>query len=86
LTRIADETKRLVQQARAGKIINMGKGTFTVSNLGMYGVESFTAIINPPESAILTVGAVRRAVVDSGNGIMVRPTMKLNSLQRPSAC
>ena len=39
------------------------EGTFTISNLGMYGIENFTAIINPPEAAILAVGAVKRAPV-----------------------
>ena len=57
------ETKRLAQQARGGKIIGAGKGTFTVSNLGMFGVDNFTAIINPPESAILAVGATKQEVV-----------------------
>ena len=50
-------------QARAGKIENMGQGIFTISNLGMFGVEEFVAIINPPEAAILAVGAVREDVI-----------------------
>jgi len=74
---LAGETKRLALEARAGKIVNAGKGTFTVSNLGMFGVEEFTAIINPPESAILAVGAVKNEVVDIGVGIGVRPMMKM---------
>jgi pyruvate dehydrogenase E2 component (dihydrolipoamide acetyltransferase) len=74
---IALETKRLAQQARQGKILGAGKGTFTVSNLGMFGVEQFTAIINPPESAILAVGGVKNEVVDIGSGIGVRPIMKV---------
>ena len=46
----------------------MGKGVFTISNLGMFGTERFSAIINPPEAAILAVGAVRdEAVVRDGN-------------------
>lgn len=44
-------------------------GTFTVSNLGMYGIEHFTAIINPPQSCILAVGGVATEIVpDSGDG------------------
>ena len=74
---LAAETKRLALEARGGKILNAGKGTFTVSNLGMFGVEEFTAIINPPESAILAVGAVKNEVVDIGGGIGVRPMMKM---------
>jgi len=74
---LAMETKRLAQEARNGKIIGAGKGTFTVSNLGMFGVDEFTAIINPPESAILAVGAIKNTVVDIGGGIGVRPMMKV---------
>jgi pyruvate dehydrogenase E2 component (dihydrolipoamide acetyltransferase) len=56
LAQLAQETKRVIQEARNGKSANAGKGTFTISNLGMTGVEEFTAIINPPEAAILAVG------------------------------
>ena len=52
-------------------------GTFTVSNLGMYGLDSFDAIINPPQVAILAVGAVReRAVVQDG-AVVAAPVMTL---------
>jgi len=68
---------KLVQEARNGKIIAIGKGTFTISNLGMLGVDYFTAIINPPESAILAVGAVKNQVVDIGGDIGIRPIMKV---------
>jgi pyruvate dehydrogenase E2 component (dihydrolipoamide acetyltransferase) len=74
---LAVETKRLAQQARMGKIIGAGKGTFTVSNLGMFGVDNFTAIINPPESAILAVGAVKEEVVAIEGNIGVRLMMKV---------
>ncbi len=53
-------------------------GTFTVSNLGMYGLHDFTAIINPPESGILAVGAIEKTpVVLSGDEIAIRPLMSL---------
>lgn len=55
-------------------------GTFTVSNLGMYGIEQFTAIINPPETVILAVGAIQKTpFVIEGNKekIEIRPIMKL---------
>jgi pyruvate dehydrogenase E2 component (dihydrolipoamide acetyltransferase) len=59
LTQVAREAGELVGRARAGRLggDDMGGGTFTVSNLGMLGVEQFTAVINPPEAAILAVGA-----------------------------
>ena len=48
----------------------MGDSTFTISNLGMFGVEHFTAIINPPNAAILAVGgAVKKPVVETKNGV-----------------
>lgn len=60
IAEIAKESRRLVEHARQGKLApdDMGCGSITVSNLGMYGVEQFTAIINPPESSILAIGAI----------------------------
>jgi pyruvate dehydrogenase E2 component (dihydrolipoamide acetyltransferase) len=69
LGEIARETRALAERVRDGSITppELGGGTFTVSNLGMYGVESFTAIVNPPQAAILSVGALGpRAVVRDG--------------------
>ena len=63
LGQLATETKRVVESARKGKIENMGKGVFTISNMGMLGVEEFSAIINPPESGILAISAVRESVI-----------------------
>ena len=60
---LATETRRLAQSAKTGKIENMGKGVFTITNLGMYGIEQFTAIVNPPEAAIMAVGTMRETVV-----------------------
>ncbi len=60
---LAAETRRLAQTAKTGKIENMGKGVFTITNLGMFGIEQFTAIVNPPEAAILAVGTMRETVV-----------------------
>jgi pyruvate dehydrogenase E2 component (dihydrolipoyllysine-residue acetyltransferase) len=68
LGEIARETRSLAERVRDGSITppELSGGTFTVSNLGMYGVRSFTAIVNPPQAAILAVGSVeRRAVVDT---------------------
>jgi pyruvate dehydrogenase E2 component (dihydrolipoamide acetyltransferase) len=69
LGEIARETRSLAERVRAATITppELGGGTFTVSNLGMYGVQSFTAIINPPQAAILSVGSLQaRAVVLDG--------------------
>ena len=62
VTQLGTEAKKLVALAAERKLTpaQTSGGTFTVSNLGMYGVEHFTAIINPPESAILAVGATTR--------------------------
>jgi pyruvate dehydrogenase E2 component (dihydrolipoamide acetyltransferase) len=79
LGEIARETRTLAGRVRAGTITppELGGGTFTVSNLGMYGVKSFTAIINPPQAGILSVGALApRAVVREGE-IVARNTMTL---------
>jgi pyruvate dehydrogenase E2 component (dihydrolipoyllysine-residue acetyltransferase) len=79
LGEIARETRALAERVRAGTITppELGGGTFTVSNLGMYGVKSFTAIINPPQAGILSVGALApRAVVRDGE-LAARNTMTL---------
>jgi pyruvate dehydrogenase E2 component (dihydrolipoamide acetyltransferase) len=65
LLEIAQETRRLVERVRSHQITpaELSGGTFTVSNLGMYGVASFEAIINPPQAAILAVGELREVPV-----------------------
>lgn len=74
---LAAESRRLVESARQGRVEGMGKGCFTVTNLGMFGIEEFSAIINPPESGILAVGAVREDVVVSGGAIRPGRVMTL---------
>ena len=77
---LARESRRLAEAARTGKLKaeELQGGTFTVSNLGMYDVESFTAIINPPESAILAVGAITPTpVATADRQVVVRDQMKL---------
>jgi pyruvate dehydrogenase E2 component (dihydrolipoamide acetyltransferase) len=61
LVRISIESRQVIERARSGKPSpgDLEGGTFSISNLGMYGVEEFSAIINPPEAAILAVGAIR---------------------------
>ena len=63
LQQIAVEVKRIAAAAKSGKIEGMGSGVFTITNMGMFGVEEFGAIINPPEAAILAVGTAREAVL-----------------------
>jgi pyruvate dehydrogenase E2 component (dihydrolipoamide acetyltransferase) len=79
LFEISEILFQLVQKARDRKlgIEELTGGTFTVTNMGMLGIERFDAIINPPESAILSVGkVVEKAVVIDG-GIHIRPRMDL---------
>ncbi len=70
LTEIAADTKRLADAARRRALgpDDLHNGTFTVSNLGMFGVTAFTAIIDPPQVAILAVGVARRAPVEDDAG------------------
>jgi pyruvate dehydrogenase E2 component (dihydrolipoamide acetyltransferase) len=63
LASLPAESKRVVEAGRKGKLENVGKGVFTISNMGMLGVEDFSAIINPPESGILAISAVREDVI-----------------------
>jgi pyruvate dehydrogenase E2 component (dihydrolipoamide acetyltransferase) len=79
LGEIARETRSLAARVRDATITppELGGGTFTVSNLGMYGIASFTAIINPPQAAILSVGSVQRRAVVLEDELVARHTMKL---------
>ena len=76
---IARESQRLAEAARTGKLRpeEFSGGTFTVSNLGMFDVESFTAVINPPESAILAVGSITPTPVVVDGQVVVRDRMKV---------
>ncbi len=76
---IARETQRLAEAARTGKLRpeDFSGGTFTVSNLGMFDVESFTAVINPPESAILAVGSITPTPTVVDGQVVVRDRMKV---------
>jgi pyruvate dehydrogenase E2 component (dihydrolipoyllysine-residue acetyltransferase) len=76
---VARESQRLAELARTGKLRpeDFSGGTFTVSNLGMFDVESFTAVINPPESAILAVGSITPTPVVVDGQVVVRDRMKV---------
>lgn len=76
---IAAEAHALTTRARAGRLTpdEFTGGTFTISNLGTFGVESFTAVINPPEAAILAVGSAREEAVVRDGQVVVRPVLRL---------
>jgi pyruvate dehydrogenase E2 component (dihydrolipoamide acetyltransferase) len=79
LGEIAREARALAGRVREGTVTppELGGGTFTVSNLGMYGIKSFNAIINPPQAAILSVGSVEARAVVREQQIVARHTMTL---------
>lgn len=76
---IARQRSDLVARARENKLRaeDLEAGTFTISNLGMYAVERFTAVLNPPQAAIVAVGATEERVVPVGGELGVRPMMTL---------
>ncbi|MEY4631090.1 MAG: hypothetical protein RIQ81_1210 [Pseudomonadota bacterium] len=77
---IAAASRNLAQRAKAGQLANedYAGGTFTISNLGMFGIEEFTAIINPPQAAILAVGATNQVpAVDARGNVVVEQRMKI---------
>jgi len=80
LQELAQQSRELAEKAQKKKLfpLDYEGGTFTVSNLGMFGVDNFIAIINPPQCAILAVGQVAPRVVPHGEGIAVRPTMTMS--------
>jgi pyruvate dehydrogenase E2 component (dihydrolipoamide acetyltransferase) len=81
LTEIAGVRADLVGRAREAKLRaeDLEGGTFTISNLGMYAVESFTAVLNPPQAAIVAVGATEERVVPLGGETVVRPMVTLTA-------
>jgi pyruvate dehydrogenase E2 component (dihydrolipoamide acetyltransferase) len=80
LGEIGRKARELATRVRERSIspAELSGGTFTVSNLGMFGIDSFSAVINPPQAAILSVGSLRpRAVVLNSGGLAARPTINL---------
>jgi pyruvate dehydrogenase E2 component (dihydrolipoamide acetyltransferase) len=76
LAELAKRTRQVVAAAREGRQISVASARFTISNMGMYGVDNFLAIINPPEAAILSVSSVKPTVIPAENGsIQVRDMM-----------
>ena len=82
LSEISDRSTALAQSARAGELgrDELASGTFTISNLGMYGIREFAAVINPPQGAILAVGACEKRPVVNGDtlGIATMMTVTLS--------
>jgi pyruvate dehydrogenase E2 component (dihydrolipoamide acetyltransferase) len=80
LREIAQETVRLAQGARAGSLTReeVSGSTFSVTNLGMYGIDAFTPIINPPEVGILGVGRIREQLARTPQGAEWRNMMTLS--------
>jgi pyruvate dehydrogenase E2 component (dihydrolipoamide acetyltransferase) len=80
LEELTKQSRDLADKAQKKKLfpLDYEGGTFTVSNLGMFGVDNFVAIINPPQCAILAVGRIASRVVPDGEGIAVRPIMTMS--------
>lgn len=80
LVQISQRRQELVERSRAGKLRleDLQGGTFTISNLGMYGIDVFNAIINPPQAALLAVGRIAERVVPVGGKPVIQPMMTLS--------
>lgn len=77
---IAAERERLVGAARKGKLLpdDIAGGTFTMSNLGMFGVNTFQAIVNSPQSALLAVGGISKVLVKEDDNIVEKPLLMMS--------
>lgn len=79
ISQVDDELKALIDKAKNNKLTpeEYTGATFTISNLGAWGIEEFTAIINPPGSAILALGAIQKIPVVINDQIVIRPMMSM---------
>jgi pyruvate dehydrogenase E2 component (dihydrolipoamide acetyltransferase) len=79
IAEIAADRAAVVDRARSGKLqqADLDGGTFTISNLGMFGIERFIAVLNPPQAAILAVGSTEERPVVVDGEVVVRPRMEL---------
>ena len=77
---IAERRQEIVKRAQSGKLkpMDLQGGTFTISNLGMFGIDEFSAIVNPPQAAILAVGKISERIVPVNGEAVVRPMMTLS--------
>lgn len=80
ITAIAEHRQAIVERAQSGKLRpnDLQNGTFTISNLGMFGIDEFSAIVNPPQAAILAVGAISDRLVPVDGQAVVRPMITLS--------
>ncbi|HBY97668.1 MAG TPA: dihydrolipoamide acyltransferase [Chloroflexi bacterium] len=80
LRQVHSELERLVEQARVGTLVpdDLADGTFTITHLGSYRVDAFTPILNPPQTAILGVGRIRKKPAAHNDTIALRPMMGLS--------
>jgi pyruvate dehydrogenase E2 component (dihydrolipoamide acetyltransferase) len=79
LIQISIESRQVIERARSGRPNegDLSGATFSISNLGMFGVDEFTAIINPPEAAILAVGAIKDVAVVQGGSVLPGKVMRM---------
>ena len=79
IVQISIESRQVIERARSGRVNegDLSGATFSISNLGMFGVDEFTAIINPPEAAILAVGAIKDVPVVEGGQIVPGKVMRM---------
>jgi pyruvate dehydrogenase E2 component (dihydrolipoamide acetyltransferase) len=79
LIQISIESRQVIERARSGRPAegDLSGATFSISNLGMYGVDEFVAIINPPEAGIIAVGAIKDAPVVDNNQVVVGKVMRM---------
>lgn len=80
VTAIAERRAQIVERAQMGRLqpVDLQEGTFTISNLGMFGIDEFSAIVNPPQAAILAVGSINERVVPVDGQAVIRPMMTLS--------
>ena len=76
---ISKEVKELIEKAKDGSLLTSeyNGGSFSISNLGMYGIKNFTAIINPPQSAILAVGAGQKVPIVKSDEVVISNIMNV---------
>ena len=80
LVEISRQRQALAERAQAGKLLpqDLELGVFTLSNLGMFGIDSFDAILNPPQAAILAVGRIKERALVSAGTVIAAPVMNLS--------
>jgi pyruvate dehydrogenase E2 component (dihydrolipoamide acetyltransferase) len=80
LADISRRRQELAERAQAGKLLpqDLELGVFTLTNLGMFGIDSFEAILNPPQAAILAVGRIKERAIVSAGAVVAAPVMNLS--------